>query len=177
MTYDPADPVDISTWSERDRLAAILVREKSGVDDDTIAFYRSRYGRAAKDYWGEALVSADAILAGGFRLHDASGPQADKWLHVQRADGMALCEYDDEDWPCAAERKRLADDPEAAEKESALDSVLSVVRDSIIDAAYGLEVEDAYGGLIISWPLDVDHPQPPGVPHRIRITATDADED
>ena len=173
MTYDPAPPVDISTWSERDRLAAILIRDKSGVDDDTIAFYRSRYGRSPKDYWGEALITADAILAGGFGLR----ADADKWLHVQRADGMTLCEYDDEDWPCAAERKRLHDNPDIAEKESALDSVLNVVRDSIVDAAYGLEVEDTYGGLVISWPIDVDHPQPPAVPSRMRVTITDCDED
>lgn len=172
MTYDPAVPVDISTWSERDRLAAILVREKSGVDDDTIAFYRSRYGRAAKDYWGEALITADAIIAGGFGLR----ADADEWLHVIRADGMDLCTYDDEAWPCAAERQRLADNPEVAEKEAALDSVLNVIRDSIVDAAYGLEVEDTYGGLVISWPLDVEHPQPPGVPSSIRVTVTDADE-
>lgn len=172
MTYDPAAPIDIRTWTEREQLAAVLIRDRYGVDDDTIVFYRSRYCAGnGRDYWRDALETADAILAAGFTY----APVAKEWLHVRRADGMDLCEYDDEDWPCAAERQRLADNPENEYVEDALDAVLDVIRDSIEDAAYGLEVETSETGLVVSWPLDTDHPQPPGVPLRVRITATDED--
>ena len=36
----------------------------------------------------------------------------ERLLHARRADGMELCEYDDEDWPCSFERARRQRDGE-----------------------------------------------------------------
>lgn len=57
---------DLSTWTDRAALAAVLMREQ-GFDDSTIAFYRERSGTGSnREYWAEALETADAILAVGF---------------------------------------------------------------------------------------------------------------
>ena len=56
----------LTPMTDRERLAAVLMSEQ-GFDDKTIAFYRAKSGTGSnREYWAEALETADAILAVGF---------------------------------------------------------------------------------------------------------------
>lgn len=58
--------LDLSTWSDRTALAAVLMHEQ-GFDDTAITFYREHHGTGSnREYWAEFLEIADAILAVGF---------------------------------------------------------------------------------------------------------------
>lgn len=65
--------------------------------------------RAAFADWQHEVADGDTPI--GFRAWLVNQAEVEAWLHVPREDGRSLCEYDDEDWPCAAERRRLADTP------------------------------------------------------------------
>lgn len=65
--------------------------------------------------------------------------------------------------------ERPAIDPDA------LAAVQAQIADALsVDPDNALLVEEQEP-LIVSWPLEVTHPQPPGVPSRMLVTVTDAD--
>lgn len=58
----------ISSLNDREALAAVLLRQDYGVDVQSLKMYRSRHmnGASGRDYWGEALSTADVVMAAGF---------------------------------------------------------------------------------------------------------------
>jgi hypothetical protein len=68
--------ITLTPMTDRERLAAVLMSEQ-GFDDKSIAFYRAKSGTGSnREYWAEALETADAILDAGFSRGSAVGTAA-----------------------------------------------------------------------------------------------------